>query len=138
MTPIYRFVKGNKEFVMQCKIPQVACLCPTCENYVLCAEGINKIVQENEKLPATCHELMDEIACKTITEDCCKHECDECPELDLEFLLDYESISYFQWKKGDKYQDKVISQVTGSQMSEKSGKTLPQLLEHFYQKRTQS
>ena len=59
---VYRYVRENKEFIMQCKIPLIACLCPVCENYILCVEGINKTVEKEEKLPNTC---------QNITEDCC-------------------------------------------------------------------
>ena len=135
---VYRYVKANKEFVMQCKIPQVACLCPTCENYVLCAEGINKTVEEEEKLPSTCHDLMDKIACQDITEDCCKRKCDKCPAIDLEFLCDYDSFSFYKWGKGEKYQEKVLCEMKGSEMMESLKSDMPQLLEHFFRKRTQS
>ena len=47
---MYNFIKGHKEYVYNKYIPQQTCLCEICENVVLLAEGINKLIQYISRL----------------------------------------------------------------------------------------
>ena len=128
----FRYVRANKEFIMQLKIPQVARLCLVCENFFLCAEGVNKAVEKEEKLPSTCHDFIEKIACQNITEDCCNRKCPQCPDIHLEFLVGYDMFSYNKWGKGEKYQEKVLCEMKGFEMKEKLENDKVQLLAHFF------
>ena len=90
----YCYTRSQKEYIIQSRIPEVACLCPDCENVELMCEGIGKACDEID-LPSKCHDLINKIACDPITECCAEGNCEKCPELDLEPIKDCDTITFY-------------------------------------------
>ena len=51
------------------------CLYPVYENYEIYAYKISKVLNSNENLAETCHDLIKEIQSEEITNDCCNSTC---------------------------------------------------------------
>ena len=126
---------SKKEYIINSKIPEVDCLCPLCESVELICAGVNKCCDLN--LPKKCHDLLERIACKVLTEDCANERCAECPILDLEMLTDVDKISFYHWVNR-KYYEKELAEMSGIEMKEKLTEMFSTLKSHFYRKRIQS
>ena len=103
---LYRYTNSKKEYVIQGKIPEVACPCADCENRELLCMGITQCCVEMQ-LPSKCHELINKISCKPIREDFANGTCENCPVIDNEPLKDCGNIIFNKWKKGEKYLEKT-------------------------------
>ena len=134
---LYRYVKSKKEFIAQGKIPGISCLCPDCENLELLLEGISKS-ECDIGLPTKCHDIVDRIACNPLTEKCVDGSCSDCPVLDLDPLLDCETVNFHQWEKGTKYYEKKAQTKSGEELHAFLPIKLTELKGHYYRKRTQS
>ena len=114
---IYRYIRSNKEYIIQSKIPEVNCLCHVCEGIELICDGVNKSSDEIN-LPTKCHELILKVACNHVTEKCAKDVCENCPVIDLESLNDVEKVSFYHWVKEARYK-KQLTELPGSDVTEK-------------------
>ena len=72
--------KIKKEYIIQSKISEVACLCPEWKNIGLMLDQVN--------LPLKSHDLIGKVVCNPIIELCAEGNCENCPEIDLEPLAD--------------------------------------------------
>ena len=134
---LYRYIKDEKRYVGISKIPQSSCLCPTCENTELLCQGITKA---NVSMPGSCHDLMEKFCCLPITKECAHGDCKKCPSLDekIKEITDIDSINYYFWESGSRYQEKKLKEAPGKNVAAKL-KTLVQTLKlHYYNKRTQT
>ena len=104
---IYRYIRSNKEYIIQSKIPEVNCLCHVCEGIELICDGVNKS-----------SELILKVACNHVTEKCAKDVCENCPVIDLESLNDAEKVSFYHWVKEARYK-KQLTELPGSDVTEK-------------------
>ena len=133
---IYRYIRSKKEYIIQSKIPEVNCLCPVCEGIELICDGVNKSSDEIN-LPTKCHELILKVACNPVTENCAKDVCENCPVIDLESLNDVEKVSFYHWVKEAHYK-KQLTELSGSDVTEKLLKLFKTLKLHYFNKREQS
>ena len=125
----------KKEYVGRSKIPQVNCLYPDCENVELLCTGINKCCESME-IPTKCHGLALKIECNPITEKCVTKECEHCPSLDLEALLDCSEVCFYTWKKGEKYYGKH-TENTGEEVIELLYEQIDYVKVHYYRMQIQ-
>ena len=73
----YDLFKRNKQYIFNRKIPQWSCLCEICENAIFLANGLNKKLFPECRLPVTIHELVGKFSC-TDDENCMTGKCDKC------------------------------------------------------------
>ena len=132
---LYRHIRSKKEYIINSKIPEVNCLCPTCESIELLCSAVNKSSDLN--LPKKCHELVEQIACNPLTEDCAKGTCSKCPVINLDLLTGVDRIPFYHWVKRQQYQ-KELSELSGSEIKAKLTEMFSTLKTHFFQKRVQS
>ena len=139
---LYRFIKGNNEFVGLSKIPEVSCLCPECANFSLLLEGIEKSQKKNHEflVPTNCHDFLDMYCCQPIKYECSENTCDKCPEINslFETLNDLEIVSFLIWQPSEKYFKKEQMQSTGKDIVQYLKSKFIKLKTHFYTKRLQS
>ena len=133
---IYRYIRSRKQYIINSKIPKVDCICPLSETVELMCEGVNKSC-ETSNIPKKCHKLLEKIACKNLTQDCTNGTCEECPTLDLDFLINIERIPYYHWVKKQHY-EKQLTEIIGLEMKTKLNEMFATIKLHFYQKREQS
>ena len=126
----------KKEYVGRSKIPQVNCLRPDPENVELLCARINKCCESME-IPTKYHDLALKIACHPITDKCVTKECEHCPSLDLEALLDCSEVCFYTWKKGEKYYEKQLAENTREEVTELLNEQIDYVKVHYYQKRIQ-
>ena len=55
---LYHFIKENKEIYYQQEIPQLTCLCETCENFELLCEGIKHSETSLNLLPTSAYAVL--------------------------------------------------------------------------------
>ena len=70
--------------------------------------GVNK--SYDVEFPIKCHDLEEKVACNPVTEKCARKECELCPQLDLEVVRDFEAVSFYKWKKVEKYYERQLKE----------------------------
>ena len=133
---IYRYIRSRRQYIINSKIPEVDCICPLCETVKLMCEDVNKSC-ETSNIPKKCHKLLEKIACKNLTQDCTNGTCEECPTLDLDFLINIERIPYYHWVKKQHY-EKQLTEMIGLEMKTKLNEMFATIKLHFCQKWEQS
>jgi hypothetical protein len=67
-----------------------------------------------------CHDIIELISCNPITRLCAEGKCPSCPGIEntYEQVKDEGAVTYFTWKKGTKYYEKVAETQTGREVVE--------------------
>ena len=89
-------------------------------------------------LPLKCHDLIDKVAYNLITKLCAKGKCENCPEIDLEPLADCDSITYYGWRRCEKYYEKELTQKEGIVIAAEMMDNIKDIKMHYFCKRTQN
>ena len=79
---LYDLLKRNKQCIFNRKIPQWSCLYEICENAIFLANGLNKKLFPECRLPVTIYELVGKFSC-TDDENCMTGKCDKCSSTKL-------------------------------------------------------
>ena len=85
-------------------------------------------------IPTKCHDLLEKVSCKLITQAFVDKKCKLCPCLDTEAINDCETIAFYIWKKGDKYYENVLCEQTGEEIYNMLETQIDEIQEHYYRK----
>ena len=82
----YRFIKREKQFYYNNKIPHSSCLCDVCENASLLAQGIARKGVDGV-VPTNPHEIVEKFSCDSSNNECMSGECHDCNVSRIEIPL---------------------------------------------------
>ena len=86
-------------------------------------------------IPTKCHDLLEKVSCKLITQAFFDRKCKLCPSLDTEAINDCETIAFSIWNKGDKYYENVLCEQTGEEIYNMLETQTDEIQERYYWKR---
>ena len=157
---LYDLLQRHKQYVFNRKIPQWSCLCEICENAIFLANGINKKLFFECRLPETIRELVAKFSCNDI-EDCMTGKREVCSSTKLtcdnfnsssdsdstsddssdtneESHCDGDSIRYYKWGRCDDNKlQKVFFKASIDESIHLLNSTIKTLKHHIHVKRVQ-
>lgn len=150
---LYDFIKTNKQFVFNNKIPQSSCLCETCENIVLLAKGLNRNLQSEHKLPENPHDIVEAYSCTSDSKLCMFDECEGCSSGKLCVAPSKESdsesgssesesneslTSFYRWETPVNHIKKIMIYEPYEDAITRFKESIVALKRHIYSKRSQN
>ena len=151
---LYDFIKANKQFVFNNKIPHTSCLCETCENVVLLAKWLNKTLKECQ-LPDNPHDLVERYSCSSDSKLCMFDQCEKCSsgklceapssiatnscsESGSESDDDESLVSFYRWETPEKHVKKLQINEPYDEAIARFKESIVALKSHIYSKRSQN
>jgi len=134
----YEFLKGQKQYIFNHKIPQTSCLCEICENVVLLSKGINASVKL--PLPSNTHSIVEEYSCNSHLKACMMGECEECkPEkmMDVGHVAGDADVKFLKWVREKKNIEKIETTITFDEAIKIWKTSVISLKQHIHRKRIQ-
>ena len=80
---LHDFLKAHKEYSYNKNIPHGSCLCEICENCILLAKGLSKMLED--PLPTNPHDLVEKFACDLDIKKCALNQCESCSSKNFDF-----------------------------------------------------
>ena len=74
----YEFLRSQKQYIFNKKIPQTSCLCEICENVVLLSKGIHNSLEL--ELPSNAHSIVEKHLYNSHSKACMMGECEDCTQ----------------------------------------------------------
>lgn len=77
---MYKYIKTQKQLVLQKDIPDTSCLCEVCENTCLMAQSLKRFKPGH---PTDPHKIMEQYCCDSTDTDCIYGKCEECETMKI-------------------------------------------------------